>query len=360
MTERAYTWPYRTDPKFPKQTQVMLPKWDGDGNAFLSDDTRGVSKSNKIKRALFGYQREEALANPCRSMPWFQDVLVAATARVTDEMLERAVVIGFLGKWLTDRLVETGFEPYEVEGNAKCTYWESAFPIPGTLRSARIRPPCLRNIGHERGPKHVLTFSFTNADAAVFFVYLYLEAKLRSSAKRMTQSVRAFRVERDTITGKQTMIPMDETEVERVMKGNKTGGDDGKKSSKGYDDASSDNASASETSWSLEDTDTNPVPVSIGKSGTAHKNKNKKKAGQPGASPVGSLMFNNSVKQFFDGFRSRVTLVAQCLCFVTVDDSNLWAPIAGGLACDALFVLYQREASTYCAFSKSGASLFYL
>ena len=50
----------------------------------------------------------------------------------------------------------------------------------------------------------------------------------------------------------------------------------------------------------------------------------------------------------------------QCLCFVTVDDSNLWAPIAGGLACDALFVLYQREASTCCAFSKSGASLFYL
>ena len=52
--------------------------------------------------------------------------------------------------------------------------------------------------------------------------------------------------------------------------------------------------------------------------------------GQLGASPVGSLMFNQSVKQFFDGFRSRVTLIAQCLCFATAADANLWGPIAGG------------------------------
>merc|ERR1719498_1169052 len=60
--------------------------------------------------------------------------------------------------------------------------------------------------------------------------------------------------------------------------------------------------------------------------------------GQPGASPVGSMMFNQSVKQFFDGFRSRVTLVSQCLCFATAADANLWGPIAGGLACDVLFI----------------------
>ena len=53
-------------------------------------------------------------------------------------------------------------------------------------------------------------------------------------------------------------------------------------------------------------------------------------------------MFNQSVKQFFDGFRSRVTLVSQCLCFATAADANLWGPIAGGLACDVLFIAYQR------------------
>lgn len=68
--------------------------------------------------------------------------------------------------------------------------------------------------------------------------------------------------------------------------------------------------------------------------------------GQIGASPVGSLMFNASVKQFFDGFRSRLTLVTQSLCFVTAPGSNLWAPVVGGFACDVLFILYQRLAMT--------------
>ena len=57
-------------------------------------------------------------------------------------------------------------------------------------------------------------------------------------------------------------------------------------------------------------------------------------------------MFNASVKQFFDGFRSRLTLVTQSLCFVTAPGSNLWAPVVGGFACDFLFVLYQRLAMT--------------
>lgn len=68
--------------------------------------------------------------------------------------------------------------------------------------------------------------------------------------------------------------------------------------------------------------------------------------GQLGASPVGSIMFNASVKQFFDGFRSRLTLVTACLCYVTSQDLNLWAPVAGGLACDLLFIVHQRNGMT--------------
>ena len=54
-------------------------------------------------------------------------------------------------------------------------------------------------------------------------------------------------------------------------------------------------------------------------------------------------MFNASVKQFFDGFRSRLTLVTACVCYVTAPEMNLWAPVAGGLVCDLLFILHQRN-----------------
>ena len=64
---------------------------------------------------------------------------------------------------------------------------------------------------------------------------------------------------------------------------------------------------------------------------------------QGGASPAGSMMFNAAVKQFFDGFRSRVTLLTACLCYVTAPGMNLWAPIAGGLTADLLFIVYQRN-----------------
>jgi hypothetical protein len=93
---------------------VMVPNWE------LGDDARdemakGMNrgevpdKLSEYRTALAKYQREEALSNPCRSMPGWQDGLVACVARLTDEMLERAVVLGFLGTWIADRAVEAGW-----------------------------------------------------------------------------------------------------------------------------------------------------------------------------------------------------------------------------------------------------------
>ena len=299
---------------------VMLPKWDGSDEANESKNIN-PSKVQKIKTALSKYQREEALSNPCRSMSALSDITVATVARVIDEMLERAVVVGFLTAWITDRAVEAGAEPFEVSEVAKY--------------------------------------------AAVVLVYLYLELRLRSAAKRQKQTMRAFRVERDKITGKQKMIPMDEKELDAVMNNPKNVE---KKETNNtapkledsvteevleaveaiVEDAKGDSKN-SETSWSMDDGDVKPKAVDSTDSTDADKNKKPVdplvlSPGALGASPVGSLLFNNSVKQFFDGFRSRFTLVAQCLCFVTASDHNLWGPIAGGLVCDVLFIAYQREA----------------
>ena len=56
-------------------------------------------------------------------------------------------------------------------------------------------------------------------------------------------------------------------------------------------------------------------------------------------------MFNASVKQFFDGFRSRLTLVTQSLCRHRAG-VELVGAVVGGFACDVLFILYQRLAMT--------------
>ena len=68
---------------------VMVPNWE------LGDDARdemakGMNrgevpdKRSEYRTALAKYQREEALSNPCRSMPGWQDGLVACVARLTD------------------------------------------------------------------------------------------------------------------------------------------------------------------------------------------------------------------------------------------------------------------------------------
>ena len=291
---------------------VMVPRWDV-SEAKEDALERGevpLGKIEKIQRALSKYQREEALSNPCRSMPAYQDAIVAATARLTDEMLERAVVLGFLGAWIRDRAVEAGVEPFEAEDPSKYV--------------------------------------------AVVLVYLYLEVRLRSAAKRTKQTMRAFRVERDKITGKQKMVPMDESELDAAM--NKNGG-----SASNAND-SPETPTPTPRSEALEREVLSAVEAVESARADEDKDKDKDKddasrreskppspdgplvlsPGQLGASPVGSLMFNQSVKQFFDGFRSRVTLVSQCLCFATAADANLWGPIAGGLACDVLFIAYQR------------------
>ena len=305
---------------------VMVPRWD------LSDAKedaleRGempLGKMDKIQRALAKYQREEALSNPCRSMPAYQDALVAATARLTDEMLERAVVLGFLGMWIRDRAVEAGVEPYEAAEPAKYV--------------------------------------------AVVLVYLYLEVRLRSAARRGARTMRAFRVERDKITGKQKMVPMDENEFEAATK---TRGGSAKQNADprnrpGWKQTPRSEALEREVLGAVEAMESSSSSSSAkvkvpNETGGARPSDGARREGeetpssapspdgplvmspgQLGASPVGSLMFNQSVKQFFDGFRSRVTLIAQCLCFATAADANLWGPIAGGLACDVAFVAYQR------------------
>ena len=331
---------------------VMLPKWDLDEAAEDAIDAgdRPLGKPEKIRRALSRYQREEALSNPCRSMPAWQDALVGFTARLTDEMLDRAVVLGFIAAWVTDRAVEAGAEPFAAEDPAK---W-----------------------------------------FAVVAAYAYLEFRLRRAAKRQKQTMRAFRVQRDKITGKQKMVPMDEAELNEVMDGGKkkTKDDTGSETPRGLggiglpsrdgdSSAANDDAGGSkkmpqrvdevkdevlevlesigETSGaSGDDSAEDPAGRSGARdappSSTASSSSTSPpppppmvmSPGQIGASPVGSLMFNASVKQFFDGFRSRLTLVTQSLCFVTAPGSNLWAPVVGGFACDVLFILYQRLAMT--------------
>ena len=62
---------------------VMVPRWDV-SDAQEDAIERGevpLGKIEKIQRALSKYQRDEALSNPCRSMPAYQDAIVAATAR---------------------------------------------------------------------------------------------------------------------------------------------------------------------------------------------------------------------------------------------------------------------------------------
>ena len=273
---------------------VMLPRWGGAPDEKTTDKNPSSSSSSflsKTRRALAKYQREEALSNPCRSMPAWQDALVAAVARLTEEMLERAVVLGFIAAWVADRAVEAGAEPYDVEAPAR---W-----------------------------------------VAVAAAAAYLEIRLRRDAARRKSAVRAFRVERGP-DGKQKMIPMDEEEIEATMMGMKM------KKKKGGGGGEGGGASSSGGSSEKETTEK-------GKGELPNIN-----AGAPklvmapgqldGEDPLGALGFTRDAKVLFDGARSRLTLLAQSACFATSAGGNLWAPIAGGLACDVLFIWYQRVA----------------
>ena len=325
---------------------VMVPNWE------LGDDARdemakGMNrgevpdKLSEYRTALAKYQREEALSNPCRSMPGWQDGLVACVARLTDEMLERAVVLGFLGTWIADRAVEAGLEPYDVEAPAMY--------------------------------------------AAVAACLVFFEVRIQRRRKRAKDAMRAFRVQRDALTGKQKMVPMTDDEVKALMtKGvkefekEKTNADDthgapgdvpegmggvglpvAEKATVKTEAEVADLVEAVTAEETLDEPvgDTSkpkadaeplkpkvpmppgpPMPLGLAPGGPDRLN------------PVGSLMFNADVKRTLDGFRSRITLLTQCVCFVTApalvgtNVPNLFAPIAGGLVCDLLFIAHQRLA----------------
>jgi hypothetical protein len=322
----------------------MVPNWE------LSDDARdemakGMNrgevpdKLSEYRTALAKYQREEALSNPCRSMPGWQDGLVACVARLTDEMLERAVVLGFLGTWIADRAVEAGLEPYDVEAPAMY--------------------------------------------AAVAACLVFFEVRIQRRRKRAKDAMRAFRVQRDALTGKQKMVPMTDDEVKALMtKGvkefekEKANADDTRGAAPGdvpegmggvglpvaekatvkteaevadlveavtaeekpIGDPSKPKADAEPLKPKVPMPPGPPMPLGLAPGGPDRLN------------PVGSLMFNADVKRTLDGFRSRITLLTQCACFVTApalvgtNVPNLFAPIAGGLVCDLLFIAHQRLA----------------
>mgnify|MGYP006141199317 CR=1 FL=1 len=322
---------------------VMVPNWE------LGDDARdemakGMNrgevpdKLSEYRTALAKYQREEALSNPCRSMPGWQDGLVACVARLTDEMLERAVVLGFLGTWIADRAVEAGLEPYDVEAPAMY--------------------------------------------AAVAACLVFFEVRIQRRRKRAKDAMRAFRVQRDALTGKQKMVPMTDDEVKALMaKGvkefekEKTNADDTRggpgdvpegmggvglpvvekatvkteaevadlveavtAEEKPIGDPLKPKADAEPLKPKVPMPPGPPMPLGLAPGGPDRLN------------PVGSLMFNADVKRTLDGFRSRITLLTQCVCFVTApalvgtNVPNLFAPIAGGLVCDLLFIAHQRLA----------------
>ena len=227
-----------------------------------SGEVREESALERYFEPLSRYQQEETLNNPCRSMPFWMDASVALTARVADEMLERGVVLGLLAKWLADRAVEAGFEPYEVDAPAKA--------------------------------------------AAVFGVYLVLEARLRR-VQRQTR-VQAFRVERNKVTGKQKLVPVSEDDIK----------------------ASANKAKPSFKFWEKKP---DAAPLSANKAPNVAETR-----------AFENILRGKSVKDFLDGSRSRLLFVSQSLAFVVT--GTVVAPIVGGYVADAMYIIHQRNTMT--------------
>jgi hypothetical protein len=224
--------------------------------------------------------------------------------------------------------------------------------------------------------------------AAVAACLVFFEVRIQRRRKRAKDAMRAFRVQRDALTGKQKMVPMTDDEVKALM-------------TKGVKEFEKEKANADDTRGAPGD-----VPEGLGGVGLPVVEKatvkteaevadlveavtaEEKPIGDPSSkpkadaeplkpkvpmppgppmplglapggpdrlnpdrlNPVGSLMFNADVKRTLDGFRSRITLLTQCVCFVTApalvgtNVPNLFAPIAGGLVCDLLFIAHQRLA----------------
>ena len=222
--------------------------------------------------------------------------------------------------------------------------------------------------------------------AAVAACLVFFEVRIQRRRKRAKDAMRAFRVQRDALTGKQKMVPMTDDEVKALMtKGvkefekEKTNADDTRGApgdvpeglggvglsvaEKATVKTEAEVADLVEAVTAEGNADDEPIETTSKPKADAEPLKPKvpmppgppmplglAPGGPDRLNPVGSLMFNADVKRTLDGFRSRITLLTQCVCFVTApalvgtNVPNLFAPIAGGLVCDLLFIAHQRLA----------------
>lgn len=69
-----------------------------------------MSVRERLVAAAGFYQRIRVTQNPGRNLDYWQEAFVVVVAHLADEMLARAVILGGLGLWFRDRLVEADFE----------------------------------------------------------------------------------------------------------------------------------------------------------------------------------------------------------------------------------------------------------
>jgi len=232
-----------------------------------TEDADGGYALERYYEPLSRYQQEETLANPCRSMPAWMDASVALVGRVADEMLERGVVLGIGAKWFTDRAVEAGAEPYDAATPAKML--------------------------------------------ALALAYGVLELRLRRAVRRTR--VQAYRVERDRVTGKQTLVPVNQDELS---------GDRG----------------ATGPFSRVKAAFTKKKPTEDAKT----SGKTAKPATKSEAQALENIVRGKSVKDNLDIGRSRLLFASQSLAFIAT--GNLCAPIFGGYVTDVLYIAHQRGA----------------
>jgi hypothetical protein len=237
-----------------------------------TEDADGGHALERYYEPLSRYQQEETLANPCRSMSAWMDASVALVGRVADEMLERGVALGIGAKWLTDRAVEAGAEPYDAATPAKMV--------------------------------------------ALALAYGVLELRLRRAVRRTR--VQAYRVERDRVTGKQTLVPVNQDELS---------GDRGAKGPFAR-------IKSAFTKAKPPIDDASPVATTKGKTS--------KPANKSEAQALENIVRGKSVKDNLDIGRSRLLFASQSLAFIAT--GNLCAPIFGGYVADVLYIAHQRGA----------------
>ena len=221
---------------------------------------------------LAKYEVEEAMGNPCKSQPWWNDIGAAFVSRVADEMLERAVALTLGAKWIADRACEAGVEPYDAK-------------VPSEV-------------------------------AVVVLALVALEFRLKRA--RSASRVRAFRVERNKVTGKQTLVPLSEDELNAERDSNGIG------------------------AWFSGAKKSEPAENGVAEGAKTQKSPQK----SPPTSKSELKAFRNlvrgkSLKDTLDGSRSRLLLLTQSISFMAT--GSIVAPVVGGFAADVLYVVHQRQ-----------------